>query len=132
MLGQNEINPLAESQRSPNTTTVSSPQKQDEPNQASEKPQDSIAPGLKNNPEAAHIERAWYALLSDTHRFDEQQQAINTQWDSIPLQDSLWSSETFKARLEALDQKTPFHITYNSSLEQIVRSYLKNRRPQLE
>ena len=132
MLGQNEINPLAESHRSSNTTTVTSPQKQDEPNQASEKPQDSIAPGLKNNPEAADIERAWYALLSDTHRFDEQQQAINTQWDSIPLQDSLWSSETFKARLEALDQKTPFHITYNSSLEQIVRSYLKNRRPQLE
>ncbi len=93
---------------------------------------DSISTVLKNNPEAAQIERAWYALLSETHRFEEQQQALITPWDSIPLHDSLWSSETFKARLEVLDQKTPFHITYNSSLEQIVRNYLKNRRAQLE
>ena len=93
---------------------------------------DSIRPALANNPEAAEIERAWYVLLSDTYRFEEQQEAIASPWDSIPLHDSLWSSETFKARLAALDQKTPFHITYNSALEQIVRNYLKNRRPQLE
>jgi len=103
------------------------------PNQdLAQKPNDTITPKLNNNPEALKIEKQWYALLSDTYRFQEQQEAMVSPWDSIPLHDSLWSSDTFKARLEALDQRTPFHITYNSALEQIVRNYLKNRRPQLQ
>ena len=87
---------------------------------------------IKDNPQAAAIDQKWFDLLSDTYRFQEQQHALNDPWDSIPLHDSLWSTETFKSRLALLDQKTPFHITYNASLEKIVRNYLKNRRPQLE
>lgn len=118
--GQNELSqPLDQSPSSPSQDLTP-------------EPKDSLKRGLSNNPEALRIEREWYALLSDTYRFEEQQEAISSPWDSIPLQDSLWSSETFKSRLEALDQKTPFHITYNSALEQIVRNYLKNRRPQLQ
>ena len=124
--GQNE-------QSSPKAPSTATEQALEAPNQdLAQRPQDTIAPNLNNNPEALKIERAWYALLSDTYRFQEQQEAVASPWDSIPLHDSLWSSETFKARLKALDQKTPFHITYNSSLEQIVRNYLKNRRPQLQ
>ncbi|NBT87929.1 MAG: LysM peptidoglycan-binding domain-containing protein [Flavobacteriaceae bacterium] len=132
MFGQNEPVTSTETNSSINKTAISNPEQHLGADQAIEKAQDTLNPSLKNNLEAAEIERAWYALLSDTYRFEEQQQAINTQWDSIPLHDSLWSTETFKSRLEALDQKTPFHITYNTSLEQIVRNYLKNRRPQLE
>jgi membrane-bound lytic murein transglycosylase D len=87
---------------------------------------------IKDDPQAAAIDQKWFDLLSDTYRFQEQQHALNDPWDSIPLHDSLWSTETFKSRLALLDQKTPFHITYNASLEKIVRNYLKNRRPQLE
>lgn len=93
---------------------------------------DSTKQSLPNNTRAQEIEHAWYAFLSNTQRFQEQQEAINDQWDSIPLHDSLWSTETFKSRLAALDQKTPFHISYNSSLERIVRNYLKTRRSQIE
>ena len=132
MFGQNEPLTSTETNSSISKTAISNPEQHLGADQTIEKAQDSLNPSLKNNLEAAEIERAWYALLSDSYRFEEQQQTIKTQWDSIPLHDSLWSTETFKSRLEALDQKTPFHITYNSSLEQIVRNYLKNRRPQLE
>ena len=132
MFGQNEPLTSPESKASTSTTQISIAEQDKEADLAGANPQDSLSPGLRNNPKAAEIERAWYALLRDTYRFEEQQQAISAQWDSIPLHDSLWSTETFKSRLAALDQKTPFHITYNSSLEQIVRNYLKNRRPQLQ
>lgn len=93
---------------------------------------DTTKQSLPNNARAQEIELAWYELLSNTQRFQEQQEVINHKWDSIPLHDSLWSTATFKSRLAALDQRTPFHISYNSSLERIVRNYLKTRRTQIE
>ena len=80
---------------------------------------------IKDDPQAAAIDQKWFDLLSDTYRFQEQQHALNDPWDSIPLHDSLWSTDTFKSRLALPDQKTPFHITYNASLEKLVRNYLK-------
>jgi membrane-bound lytic murein transglycosylase D len=41
-------------------------------------------------------------------------------------------TDTLKARLEALSAKTPFNIEYNPSLENVIKSYLKNRRQSLE
>ena len=69
----------------------------------------------------------------------------NTVLDSVVLspitQESLTinmdvelSTDTLKARLKKLNQKTPFHIAYNPSLERVIKSYLKTRKkyyPQL-
>ena len=41
-------------------------------------------------------------------------------------------TDTLKKRLAELDAKTPFNIEYNSSLESVIKSYLKNRRKHLE
>ncbi len=38
------------------------------------------------------------------------------------------STDTLKARLKVLDEKTPFHIEYNIELERIIKSYLKYRK----
>ncbi|WP_317196460.1 lytic transglycosylase domain-containing protein [Robertkochia flava] len=40
-------------------------------------------------------------------------------------------TDTLKARLELLNQKTPFHIEYNPILESVINNYLKNRKKQL-
>lgn len=37
-------------------------------------------------------------------------------------------TDTLKARLEILDQKTPFNIEYNESLESVIKMFLKNKR----
>ncbi len=42
------------------------------------------------------------------------------------------STEVLKKRLEKLNQKTPFNIEYNPVLEQVIKSFLKNRRSSLE
>ncbi|AEM70387.1 Lytic transglycosylase catalytic [Allomuricauda ruestringensis DSM 13258] len=37
-------------------------------------------------------------------------------------------TDTLKARLARMDEKTPFNITYNSSLESVIKSFLTRRR----
>jgi membrane-bound lytic murein transglycosylase D len=59
-------------------------------------------------------------------------------YDTIPyvmLHDSIFTTDLvdlptdlLKERLAVLDSKTPFHIEYNPSLEQIIRTYLKRRK----
>ncbi len=39
-----------------------------------------------------------------------------------------WDTEVFKARLQKLDEKTPLDISYNPSLENVVKSFLKRKR----
>lgn len=38
------------------------------------------------------------------------------------------SSDTLRARLQELDSKTPFHISYNPALETLIKKYLKLRK----
>jgi len=38
-----------------------------------------------------------------------------------------FSTDTLKARLAFLNSNTPFHVEYNTSLEKIIKHYLKNR-----
>lgn len=49
-----------------------------------------------------------------------------------PEQDSIFvvdlPTDTLKARLARMDAKTPFNITYNSSLESVIKSFLTRRR----
>lgn len=42
-----------------------------------------------------------------------------------------FSTEVLKERLSILDSKTPFDVSYNPSLEKIIKHYLKNRRQTL-
>ncbi|MDF0714793.1 LysM peptidoglycan-binding domain-containing protein [Muricauda sp. 334s03] len=49
-----------------------------------------------------------------------------------PEQDSTFvvdlPTDTLKARLARMDEKTPFNISYNSSLESVIKSFLTRRR----
>ncbi len=38
------------------------------------------------------------------------------------------SSDTLSARLQELDSKTPFHISYNTALETLIKKHLKQRK----
>ncbi|MGN7513454.1 MAG: LysM peptidoglycan-binding domain-containing protein [Allomuricauda sp.] len=49
-----------------------------------------------------------------------------------PEQDSIFEvdlpTDTLKARLARMNEKTPFNITYNASLESVIKSFLTRRR----
>ncbi len=41
-------------------------------------------------------------------------------------------TELLKTRLKAMDEKSPFKIEYNQSLENLIKSFLKNRKKSFE
>ena len=61
-------------------------------------------------------------LLKDAERFViNNNESIDVQYNELP-------TDLLKSRLKALDDKTPFNITYNQSLERLIKTYLKSRK----
>ncbi len=87
---------------------------------------DSIAV-LKDFAYARKIDSLWLRDLYDNKRFEELYGSVQN-LDFNPIDYQELSTETLKKRLAELDAKTPFHIEYNTSLESVIKGYLKNRR----
>ncbi len=87
---------------------------------------DSVAV-LKDFAYARKIDSLWLQDLYNNKRFEEIYGSIKN-LDFTPVDYQELSTETLKQRLKELDAKTPFHIEYNTSLESVIKGYLKNRR----
>lgn len=87
---------------------------------------------LKDNLEAAKYDSLWLKELADHDAlFDSMYAEVSsTEEDSIYTADL--DTETLKKRLEILNQKTPFNISYNPSLERVIKSFLTRRRGLME
>ncbi|WP_246473914.1 lytic transglycosylase domain-containing protein [Arenibacter arenosicollis] len=83
---------------------------------------------LKDHPEAAKFDSLWMKELYDSSSlFDSIYQDITTlEIDSVYHFNV--DTDTLKARLEILNQKTPFNIVYNPSLENVIRYFLTRKR----
>lgn len=79
---------------------------------------------------ASEIDKKWLSSWKN---------AVVADTPELPLEiDSLSSyvvedlpTELLKERLEALNNKTPFNVEYNASLESVIKYYLKNRKETL-
>ena len=85
---------------------------------------------LNDNPKARNYDEKWLKELSNSDLFEQMSEDIATTptdvtYDELP-------TEVLKKRLEKLNQKTPFNVEYNPILEQVIKSFLKNRRSSLE
>lgn len=80
------------------------------------------------HPEVSTIDSLWInelinSPLNDTLRYSlEDDEFFISELKELP-------TELLKQRLEELDSKTPFNISYNPQLEQIIKSYLSKRKP---
>ena len=66
-------------------------------------------------------------LTSSQEIFDGLLTDIKTLDLNVPVDFEL-PTEVFKERLRLLDEKSPFNIDYNPQLENLVKSFLKNRK----
>ena len=88
---------------------------------------DSLILDLKDQKKAKSIDSLWLKELYDSARFEEVFGSINseeiepTEYEDLP-------TELLKQRLEELNAKTPFNVSYNPSLERLIKHYLKTRR----
>lgn len=86
---------------------------------------------LADDAQAKKYDSLWLNELHQTaSRFPEMLQEVQT-----PLKDPVFdelTTDTLKARLKRLDERTPFRIAYNPSLESVIKSFLKRRKGLVE
>ena len=86
---------------------------------------------LKDLPEVAELDQKWLDELYSTSLYDTIYKSV-TELEYEPVYYPELSTDTLKARLERLNARTPFNVEYNSSLESVIKRYLKYRRNSLE
>ena len=92
---------------------------------------------LKDHPEASKYDSLWLAELYQTSElssefFAEVSQLEEVMVDTLGMDSIVLDTEMLKERLKALDRKTPFNISYNPSLESVIKSFLIRKRELME
>ncbi|MDX1768469.1 MAG: LysM peptidoglycan-binding domain-containing protein [Arenibacter troitsensis] len=83
---------------------------------------------LRDRPETAKFDSLWMKELYDSSSlFDSIYQDITTLEIDSTYHFNV-DTDTLKARLKLLNQKTPFNIVYNPSLENVIRYFLTRKR----
>ncbi|WP_242203320.1 LysM peptidoglycan-binding domain-containing protein [Aestuariivivens insulae] len=94
--------------------------------------QDSISiKHIEDHDLAAQFDGKWQEELYSNQLFDSIYKSIT----DLTFEDVDYPelhTDTLKARLKALDAKTPFNVEYNPSLESVIKYYLKSRRELLQ
>ena len=76
-------------------------------------------------------EERWRNEVLNNGIYDSLINAVSTQSYEAIYYPEL-PTDTLKKRLTILDAKTPFNISYNPSLESVIKGYLKNRQQSIE
>lgn len=89
---------------------------------------------LKDHAAAARYDSLWMKeLYENAALFDEMYEEVSTQsLEVAPEEEELYiydlPTDSLKARLAKLNQKTPFNVVYNPSLENVIKSFLTRKR----
>jgi membrane-bound lytic murein transglycosylase D len=76
-------------------------------------------------------EERWRKEVLNNGTYDSLTNAVSTQSYEAIYYPEL-PTDTLKKRLAIIDAKTPFNISYNPSLESVIKGYLKNRQQSTE
>ena len=87
---------------------------------------DSIKATFVHHETSNCIDERWMKELSNQELFDDMQADIAKVDQGETVAYDL-STELLKERLEKLNQKSPFNVEYNPTVESVIKSFLKNR-----
>ncbi|WDF63460.1 LysM peptidoglycan-binding domain-containing protein [Flavobacterium sp. KACC 22763] len=88
---------------------------------------DSIKSTFKRDHLASKVDSLWMNELVSLDIYDDLTKDIQTINKDVTVDEEL-PTELLKQRLAAMNQKSPFEIQYNQGLENIIKSFLKNRK----
>lgn len=91
---------------------------------------DTVMFDLKDVEVASSIDSMWMKELYNKELFEEFYGSV-IQMNFEPVEYEELPTEVLKERLAELNARTPFNVEYNSSLENVIKGYLKNRRKSL-
>jgi len=87
---------------------------------------------LEDLEQARKYDSLWMReFIKNIPLFDEMQEEVLSQTPLNP-ESLIWNTDTLKLRLERLNAKTPFNITYNPSLEAVIKSFVVRKRNLME
>ena len=92
---------------------------------------DSIKKTFVSHKNAEQIDSLWLKDMNSLNVYDELLADIKT-IDIDQKVDFELPTELLKERLKKLDEKSPFNIEYNIGLENVIKSFLKNRKRSFE
>ena len=93
---------------------------------------DAGAYNLLDNAKAARYDSIWMKQLYDNASLsDEMYEEVSTLNPDQPYKIEL-NTDTLKMRLARLNEKTPFNVLYNPSLENVIKSFLTRKRGLME
>lgn len=99
---------------------------------ASLKLNDSTHQELEDLPEAAKYDRLWMEELKKSADLYEEMYKEVQNPDTLNTALEGFNTEVLKERLKLLNEKTPFNIEYNPSLERVIKSFLVGKRDLME
>lgn len=88
---------------------------------------DSIKSTFVKDNKATQVDSLWMKELTSLDIYDDLTKDIQTINADFTVDEEL-PTELLKQRLQAMNEKSPFEIEYNQGLENIIKSFLKNRR----
>lgn len=97
------------------------------------KPTESSTYNLQDNALAAKFDSLWMKELVDAAPlFNEMYQEVLTEPDTTTTFVLDLPTDTLRMRLARMNERTPFNIEYNSSLESVIKSFLTRKRDLME
>jgi membrane-bound lytic murein transglycosylase D len=88
---------------------------------------DSVKGTFKKDDVATRVDSLWMKELTSLDIYDDLTKDIQTINTDVTVDEEL-PTELLKQRLAAMNEKSPFDIEYNQGLENIIKSFLKNRK----
>ncbi|OXA94726.1 LysM peptidoglycan-binding domain-containing protein [Flavobacterium hercynium] len=88
---------------------------------------DSVKNSFVKDDNAARVDSLWMQELTSLDIYDDLTKDIQTINTDLTVDEEL-PTDLLKQRLLAMNQKSPFEIEYNQGLENIIKSFLKNRK----
>ncbi|MFH6997849.1 LysM peptidoglycan-binding domain-containing protein [Flavobacterium sp. FlaQc-57] len=88
---------------------------------------DSVKNTFKKDETATRVDSLWMKELTSLDIYDDLTKDIQTINTDVTVDEEL-PTELLKQRLQAMNEKSPFDIEYNQGLENIIKSFLKNRK----
>ncbi|RYF25784.1 MAG: LysM peptidoglycan-binding domain-containing protein [Flavobacteriales bacterium] len=88
---------------------------------------DSVKSSFKKDDMATRVDSLWMKELVSLDIYDDLTKDIQTINSDVSVDEEL-PTELLKQRLQVMNEKSPFEIEYNQGLENIIKSFLKNRK----
>jgi membrane-bound lytic murein transglycosylase D len=88
---------------------------------------DSVKSSFKKDEMATKVDSLWMKELASLDIYDDLTKDIQTINSDVSVDEEL-PTELLKQRLQVMNEKSPFEIEYNQGLENIIKSFLKNRK----